>query len=89
MVRCAREGSAARLDVEDDGPGIAPEHAAHVFERFYRGDPARSRGAGTGLGLPIARAIAAAHGGQLTLERASSGALFRLTFPLAGAAPPA
>jgi len=80
-LRCARADDAARLDVEDDGPGVAAEHAAHVFERFYRGDPARGRDAGTGLGLPIARAIAAAHGGHLTLERASSGALFRLTVP--------
>jgi two-component system OmpR family sensor kinase len=87
-VRCARDGATARLDVEDDGPGIAPEHAPLVFERFYRGDPARGRDAGTGLGLPIARAIAEAHGGRLTLERASPGALFRLTLPAVREASP-
>jgi two-component system OmpR family sensor kinase len=80
-VRCSRSGGLAALDVEDDGPGIPAEHAPLVFERFYRGDPARGRDAGTGLGLPIARAIAEAHGGRLTLERASPGALFRLLVP--------
>jgi two-component system OmpR family sensor kinase len=80
-VRCARSGGRAALDVEDDGPGISAEHAPLVFERFYRGDPARGRDAGTGLGLPIARAIAEAHGGCLTLERASPGTLFRLVVP--------
>jgi two-component system OmpR family sensor kinase len=70
--------------VEDGGPGIAPEHAEHVFERFYRADPARGRDAGAGLGLPIARAIAEAHRGALVLARATPGALFRLTVPLTG-----
>jgi two-component system OmpR family sensor kinase len=87
-VRCARSGGLAALDVEDDGPGIPAEHAPLVFERFYRGDPARGRDAGTGLGLPIARAIAEAHGGRLTLERASPGTLFRLTLPSAHEALP-
>ena len=85
-VRCAAADGVAAVEVQDDGPGIAPEHAAHVFERFYRGDPARSRGSGAGLGLPIARAIAEAHAGTLELVRAAPGALFRLTLP---AVPPA
>ena len=85
-MRCAAADGVAAVEVQDDGPGIAPEHAAHVFERFYRGDPARSRGSGAGLGLPIARAIAEAHGGTLELVRAAPGALFRLTLP---AVPPA
>ena len=80
-VSCRSAGELAVVDVEDTGPGIAPEHAPHVFERFYRGDPARSRGSGTGLGLPIASAIAQAHGGALALVRAGPGALFRLTLP--------
>jgi two-component system OmpR family sensor kinase len=86
-VRCGSAEGLASVEVEDSGPGIAPEHAPHVFERFYRGDPARSRGSGAGLGLPIARAIAQAHGGALRLVRAAPGALFRLTLP-AFAAPP-
>jgi two-component system OmpR family sensor kinase len=84
-VRCAAAGGMAALEVEDDGPGIAPEHAEHVFERFYRADPARGRDAGAGLGLPIARAIAEAHGGGLTLVRARPGALFRMSLPLSAA----
>ena len=80
-VRCGARAGASVVEVEDSGPGIAPEHAPHVFDRFYRGDPARSRGSGAGLGLPIARAIAEAHGGRLELVRAAPGALFRVTLP--------
>lgn len=80
-VRCRSTEGAATVEVEDSGPGIPSEHALHVFERFYRTDPARSRGAGAGLGLPIARAIAEAHGGRLELVRAAPGALFRLKLP--------
>ena len=80
-VRCGVRDSAALLEVEDAGPGIDAEHVPHVFDRFYRADPARSRGAGAGLGLPIARAIAEAHGGRLELVRAQPGTLFRLTLP--------
>ena len=82
-VRCGAAAGAAHVEVEDSGPGIAAEHAPHVFDRFYRADPARSRGAGAGLGLPIARAIAEAHGGRLDLVRGQPGALFRLTLPVA------
>lgn len=53
------------LEVEDDGPGIPPEHQAHVFERFYRAAPAGS--AGSGLGLAIVREIALQHGASLSL----------------------
>jgi two-component system OmpR family sensor kinase len=84
-VRCGSADGLARVEVEDTGPGIAPEHVPYLFERFYRGDPARSRGSGAGLGLPIARAIVEAHGGRLKLVRAAPGALFRVTLP---AAPP-
>jgi two-component system OmpR family sensor kinase len=80
-VRCGVRDSASVLEVEDGGPGIDPEYVPYVFDRFYRADPARSRGGGAGLGLPIARAIAEAHGGRLELVRAQPGALFRLTLP--------
>ncbi|WP_353988560.1 sensor histidine kinase [Ruicaihuangia caeni] len=58
------------ITVTDDGPGIAPELQATLFERFVRGERSRTRanGGSTGLGLAIARAIAEAHGGSLTVE---------------------
>jgi two-component system OmpR family sensor kinase len=87
-VRCTGAEGVATVAVEDDGPGIAPEHAEHVFDRFYRADPARRRDAGSGLGLPIARAIAEAHRGSLALARPRPGALFRMTLPLAGSSTP-
>jgi signal transduction histidine kinase len=55
------------LAVQDTGEGILPEHLPHVFDRFYRADPARSRATGgAGLGLAIVRAIVEAHGGQVS-----------------------
>lgn len=61
------------LGVRDQGPGIAPDHAPHIGEPFYRGDPSRTRGTGgTGLGLYLASLVALAHGGRLVL-RAHSG----------------
>ncbi len=80
-VRCAVRDAAVVAEVEDGGPGIEPDHAPHIFDRFYRGDPARSRDSGAGLGLPIALAIAQAHGGKLELVRERPGALFRMTLP--------
>jgi signal transduction histidine kinase len=70
--------------VEDAGPGIPSEHLPHIFERFYRADPSRSRtsGGGTGLGLAIARDLARAQKGELEAENAENGgAVFRLTLP--------
>jgi len=79
------EGGAAVLQVLDDGAGITPEQRETVFQRFARLDAARSRDAGgTGLGLPIARQIAEAHGGTLTIEDSERGARFVLRLPLAG-----
>jgi two-component system OmpR family sensor kinase len=71
------------LEVTDEGPGLAPQHAARVFERFYRVDPARSRDrGGAGLGLAIAASIARAHRGRLELDtRPGVGCTFRLLLP--------
>ncbi|MBQ0032926.1 MAG: HAMP domain-containing histidine kinase, partial [bacterium] len=67
-VKVEREGRTARITVEDHGIGIPPEHAAQVFERFHRVDPARAaETGGAGLGLAIARRIARLHGGDLVL----------------------
>jgi two-component system OmpR family sensor kinase len=73
------------LEITDQGPGMPPEQAEHVFERFYRGDQARTRKAGgTGLGLAIVAALVAAHGGTVALRTApGQGATFRVTLPLA------
>ena len=63
----ARDG--VTISVEDDGPGIPPEQAGRVFERFYRADPARtSTNGGAGLGLAIARWIVDLHGGAIRSE---------------------
>ncbi|AZS76312.1 two-component sensor histidine kinase [Streptomyces lydicus] len=77
------------LEVADDGPGIPPEAAERVFERFYRVDPSRSRDhGGSGLGLAIASAIAQGHGGRLELETTpGEGSVFRLVLPAAVAFP--
>jgi heavy metal sensor kinase len=74
------EGS---LEVEDTGPGISDEEIAHVFDRFYRADKARSRDVpGTGLGLAIVRSIARVHGGSVEARRgAQGGTIFIARFP--------
>ncbi|MDB5059585.1 MAG: sensor histidine kinase, partial [Chloroflexi bacterium] len=73
------------VSVQDTGPGIAPNDLAHIFERFYRADHARSRhNGGAGLGLSIVRLIAEAHGGRVTVESAvGSGSTFTIVLPLA------
>jgi signal transduction histidine kinase len=77
------EGDWAVLEVLDDGAGIAQDQREVVFRRFTRLDAARNRDAGgTGLGLPIARQIAEAHGGTLTIEDSDQGARFVLRLPL-------
>ncbi|WP_329546179.1 HAMP domain-containing histidine kinase [Streptomyces sp. NBC_00554] len=78
------------LEVADAGPGLAPEDAQRVFERFYRVDRSRSRAhdqGGSGLGLAIAAAIAQGHGGRLELDTApGEGCTFRLVLPGSGRA---
>lgn len=71
------------IAVRDTGEGIAEEDLPYVFDRFWRGDPSRDRSAGhSGLGLAIARQLARAHGGELTVaSRAGEGATFTLTLP--------
>ncbi|GAA2638738.1 two-component sensor histidine kinase [Paractinoplanes durhamensis] len=61
------DGATARLEWADDGPGFPPGLLAAAFERFVRGDPARSGASGAGLGLSIVRAVVAAHGGTAQL----------------------
>lgn len=73
MVRVGRDAEgAAEIVVEDDGPGFRAEDLPYIFDRFYRGDPARRSG-GTGLGLAIVRGIARAHGGDAIAENRPEG----------------
>lgn len=84
LVRVRAAGKSVAVDVEDAGPGIAPEHRERVFDRFYRIDEGRSRDAGgAGLGLAIAKWGAEAHGGSLELVCPDAGGcVFRLTLPV-------
>jgi two-component system OmpR family sensor kinase len=76
--------NAVTLEVADRGPGLTPEQAERVFERFYRADAARGSTGGTGLGLAIVSALTAAHGGTATVDSSpGEGATFRITLPLA------
>jgi two-component system OmpR family sensor kinase len=69
LVRSVADGANVLIQVIDGGPGLPPEEAAHVFERFWRADKARSRAnGGTGLGLSIVAAIVAAHGGTVRFD---------------------
>jgi signal transduction histidine kinase len=82
------EGGAAII-VTDNGPGMEPEEAEHIFERFYRSDPSRSRtNGGAGLGLSIVSAIVANHGGRVAAEgRIGEGTTFTVHLPLVPPAP--
>ncbi|MDR3531092.1 MAG: ATP-binding protein, partial [Rhodopila sp.] len=72
------------VEIEDDGPGIAPGELDRVFEPFHRGEPSRNRETGgVGLGLPIARNIMRAHGGDVTLaNRPAGGTKATVTLPV-------
>ncbi|MBI4213760.1 MAG: HAMP domain-containing histidine kinase [Chloroflexi bacterium] len=81
----AREDGWARIRVTDDGEGIAPQHLAHVFERFYRASGTPSGAGGTGLGLAIVKHLAEAHGGKVTVEsEPGGGTTFTVWLPLDG-----
>jgi signal transduction histidine kinase len=79
----------AELTVVDHGPGISVEERQRVFERFYRGDPARARSTGgTGLGLAIVASIAAEHHGTVEVrETLGGGARLVVKIPLLGSPP--
>jgi len=84
-LRLRNDGGYAVLEVADAGPGLPPEQAQRVFERFYRADPSRGRDSGgTGLGLAIVAALVAAHGGRVEVDTAVGiGTTFRVLLPLA------
>ena len=84
-VSVSTSDGTARIEVEDAGPGMAPEEAERVFERFYRADPSRARASGgVGLGLSIVAAVAEAHGGEVSARsKPGRGSTFRISLPLA------
>lgn len=86
-VRTSEEDGGAVLTVSDTGIGIAGADLPHVFERFFRADPSRSRAEGrTGLGLAIVKAIAGAHGGTVAARsREGEGSTFTVRLPRAEA----
>jgi signal transduction histidine kinase len=77
-------GDAVALAVSDTGAGIAPDALPHVFDRFYRGDPARSQQDGeSGLGLAIAKSIVEAHGGKIEVQsELGRGTTFTVLMPI-------
>jgi two-component system OmpR family sensor kinase len=84
-VHVARNRAFAILEVADDGPGFPPGLADRVFQRFVRGDRARTpRGSGAGLGLSIVRAIVVAHGGNVAARNGAplGGAVVAAQLPL-------
>jgi two-component system sensor histidine kinase KdpD len=83
-VRATMTDDGLVLEVRDHGPGIAPADLPHLFERFYRGDAARTRAAGTGMGLWIARGLLAVQRGRIWAENcADGGAKFTIAVPAA------
>jgi two-component system, OmpR family, sensor kinase len=88
VVTVSAASGNGQLAVADSGPGMTPDQASQVFERFYRTDDARGRGrGGTGLGLAIAASLTAAHDGHITVDTApGQGATFRVRLPLVIAA---
>jgi len=86
MLAVSVEGQAAIVRVRDTGPGIAAADLPHVFERLYRGDPARGRQegrpGGTGIGLTVARELIEANGGRLSIESSTpAGTTLRIDLP--------
>jgi signal transduction histidine kinase len=83
-IRLEAVGEEVAVAVEDTGHGIEPEHLPHLFERFYRTDWARAKDAGgTGLGLPIVKEIAEAHGGTVSVtSQVEKGSIFTLHLPV-------
>jgi two-component system heavy metal sensor histidine kinase CusS len=78
-VRIEEDGTGAKLEIENSGEQIQPEHLPRIFDRFYRADPSRhSSGEGAGLGLAITRSIIRAHGGDICVRSEENGVCFEM-----------
>jgi two-component system sensor histidine kinase BaeS len=87
-LAAARSGDRIVVRVTDDGRGIDPVHLPRVFDRFYKGDPARTGGTGTGLGLSIVKAIVERHGGVVGVESTPGvGTTFEVRLPAPALSP--
>lgn len=88
-INVAACGTSTSFSVRDTGIGIAPKDIPHIFERFYRADPARSRAAGgSGLGLAIVDWVVKAHGGSIQVEsQVGQGSTFTVTLPQTATTP--
>ncbi len=83
----AHSAGGLRIDFHDTGPGVTAEDQDRIFERFYRCDPSRSE-SGSGLGLSLARAVARAHGGDITVASTpGEGSTFSVSLPVKALAP--
>jgi signal transduction histidine kinase len=83
-VTAAPAAGAVEIVVADTGEGITPADLPHIFERFWRGDPARLRTGGIGLGLSVAQSLVEAQGGRIWAEsEPGRGSAFHFTLPQA------
>jgi signal transduction histidine kinase len=81
-LRSRPSGASVVIEVADEGSGISPDAVSHIFDRFARADPARTRAqGGVGLGLAIVDAIVKAHGGRCSVKTSTGGSIFSLQFP--------
>lgn len=85
LLTARRDGHVIEVAVRDTGPGIPLKSQSHLFEKFYRADPA-GMVSGTGIGLAISKGLVEAHGGRIWVEsREGSGTAFRFTIPIGDA----
>jgi signal transduction histidine kinase len=83
ILSTSRKGNMLAFRVQDNGKGISSEALPHIFDRFYRADPARAQGSESGLGLALAKSIVEAHGGSISAEsEAGIGTQVNLIFPI-------
>jgi len=88
VVEAGRSADRAYVSVLDSGGGIADDDLPRIFDVAFRGDPARAKGEGAGLGLAIARSLVEAHRGDVTVRNENGGARFTVLLPLDPAAAP-